>query len=331
MKNKFKNTLIALLIAVASPAWVFAGDPLVGTQFTYQGELLDNGSPANGIYDLQVNLHYNENNNTKVDVFNLPDVEVTNGLFSVVVDYGDLPFDGEARFLEFRVRPGDATGSYETLSPKQRINTTPYAIQAEFAVNGASPWMDNGSDISYSNQVFVGNRNTVSGSQLTVDSAANESPLRVFINGTTRLIVQENGGTSIGINQDAPFRGLNVRGDATQGFDAHGFVKAAAIIECGIGDVGTSGNSIRFFNNVNGNDFTQTRTGAGGSCEITVPFDVTDAFYNVSAMASGGANLFETMVGSCSTSAANQLSCQLHSISGANTALKAGVIQLLIY
>lgn len=108
----------------------------------------------------------------------------------------------------------------------------------------------------------------------------------------------------------------------------HGFVKAATSIQCGSG---INGGSDSFFNNVNGNDFTTTQNGAAGGCSITVPFDISDAFFTVSAYAIGGVKVFQTVVASCSAFSSTQIQCQLQVVAGANTSLSNGVIQLTIY
>lgn len=53
---------------------------------------------------------------------------VTNGLFTTQLDFGASAFTGDARYLEVRVRPGSSTGAYTTLSPRQQLTATPYAL-----------------------------------------------------------------------------------------------------------------------------------------------------------------------------------------------------------
>ncbi|MCF6301147.1 MAG: hypothetical protein L3J52_08530, partial [Proteobacteria bacterium] len=67
----------------------------------------------------------------------IDNVEVADGIVSLELDFTDFPFTGEDWYLNIQVREGASTGSYITMSPKQRINATPYAIQADFlAANG---------------------------------------------------------------------------------------------------------------------------------------------------------------------------------------------------
>jgi hypothetical protein len=98
------------------------------TSFTYQGQLQDGGSPANGSYDLQFGLFDAlTNGNQAASTLIIQDVTVTSGIFSVSLDFGQA-FPGASRWLEIAVRPGASTGSFTTLSPRQPITSTPYAI-----------------------------------------------------------------------------------------------------------------------------------------------------------------------------------------------------------
>ncbi|MCX7552560.1 hypothetical protein OS175_01615 [Marinicella sp. S1101] len=303
-----------------------AGTVEVGTQFTFQGELIDNGSPANGEYDFLFQLFSSSVGGSPVDFVSVEDLSVNDGLISVELDYGDMPFDGDEKYLQINVRLGDSSGSLTPLVPRQRINVTPYAIQAEFTENSSSPWVDVSGGIQYSDNVYVGSA-VFSDSLLTSAAPSNVSPFRARIGGSTRFEIQENGGTSIGSFDPAPAQGLFVESDAKQSLSAHGFVKAATNIECASG---VNGGSLSYFNNVNDNDFTTSQNGAGGGCVITVPFDISNAFFTVSAYDTGGVNVFETVVASCSPISNNELQCQLQKI-GANTAVSNGVVQLAVY
>jgi hypothetical protein len=110
-----------------------------GTAFTYQGELSDSGGPLNGFYDLTFTLFDaltagnqvpsgGPNPNLKSNV------QVNGGLFTVTLDFGSSAFTGGARWLEITVHP-HAGGATTTLSPRQQLTPTPYAIFAENVAN----------------------------------------------------------------------------------------------------------------------------------------------------------------------------------------------------
>ena len=115
----------ALLYISMSNGWAQSSD------FTYQGQLQDGGSPATGAYDLQCRLFDalvggNQVGSTQV----LEDVPVAEGIFTITLDFGAEAFPGEGRFLEIAGRPGARGGAFTTLTPLQQITTTPYALHS---------------------------------------------------------------------------------------------------------------------------------------------------------------------------------------------------------
>ena len=98
----------------------------VGTAFTYQGRLTDDGSPANGPYDFEFKLY--DGSGTQVgSTVTVDDKDVADGLFTVELDFGSDIFTGDARYLEISVRPGSG-GAYTTLLPRQTLTPAPYAL-----------------------------------------------------------------------------------------------------------------------------------------------------------------------------------------------------------
>ena len=98
-----------------------------GTAFSYQGQLNNSGSPANGFYDIQFSLSSAPSGGGQVGstVTELA-VGVTNGLFSSSVDFGAV-FTGSTTWLAISVRT-NGVGGYVGLSPLQQLTPTPYAI-----------------------------------------------------------------------------------------------------------------------------------------------------------------------------------------------------------
>lgn len=106
-----------------------------GTAFTYQGRLNANGNPGNGNYDLTFALFNNASTNTGqvgATLTNLG-VGVTNGLFTVMLDFG-ANFPGTSRWLAIGVRTNGG-GAFTALHPLQPLTPTPYAITAGGASN----------------------------------------------------------------------------------------------------------------------------------------------------------------------------------------------------
>jgi hypothetical protein len=104
----------------------------LGTAFTYQGRLTDGGSPANGSYDFRFILYDDAVGGSQVGgIATVDDQTMTEGLFTVLLDFGSSAFTGDARYLEVAVRPGASTGDYSTLSPRQALTPAPYALNAD--------------------------------------------------------------------------------------------------------------------------------------------------------------------------------------------------------
>ncbi len=129
MIRKWSFAFLPLLI------WALATSAALAqtTAFTYQGRLIDAGSPANGTYDLQFKL-FDDTNVQQGPTLTRDDVQITNGVFAVQLDFGSV-FDGSERLLEIGVRPGASLGAFTTLSPRQPLSSTPYAVRSLTAAN----------------------------------------------------------------------------------------------------------------------------------------------------------------------------------------------------
>jgi hypothetical protein len=100
------------------------------TVFTYQGRLTDNNASVTGNHDFQYSLYDASTGGIFYGTITRPNVPVTNGIFTDLVDFGDAPFaNGATRYLEIAVRPA-GVGMYTPIHPRQQVLSTPYAIQA---------------------------------------------------------------------------------------------------------------------------------------------------------------------------------------------------------
>ncbi|MHC4463675.1 MAG: hypothetical protein ACYS30_19925 [Planctomycetota bacterium] len=147
--------LIILLVRIGE------ADP-IGTAFTYQGRLMDDNQPANGIYDLECKL-FDSSDPCAAQVgptLSFENGEVLDGYFTVHMDFGIGIFDGNERWLELGIRPGDSNDVYTPLSPRQEVTPTPYAL---YSANGGADndWMVSGNDMysTPSGNVGIGTTN----------------------------------------------------------------------------------------------------------------------------------------------------------------------------
>ena len=115
--------VVLLTVAVASRAQT--------TAFTYQGRLNTNGVPATANYDLQFSLRDSASGTNLIgSPVAVSPAALTNGLFTVTLDFGSGVFDGSSRWLEIGVRKWGDTNAYTVLSPRQLLASSPYAIRA---------------------------------------------------------------------------------------------------------------------------------------------------------------------------------------------------------
>jgi hypothetical protein len=129
---------LALVVALGSVLISIQPVLAQGTAFTYQGRLNANGAPATGSYDLNFALYADSGGVLQVGgAIADSAVGVTNGLFTVTLDFG-ANFPGAARWLQIGVRT-NGVGSFTLLSPLQPLTPAPYSITAESANNLLAP------------------------------------------------------------------------------------------------------------------------------------------------------------------------------------------------
>src|SRR5580658_6755499 len=145
MKNKLQALLMALMTFGAIHH--AAGQ---GTAFTYQGRLNDSGQCANGQFDLQFELYGSASGGAPLYTSTTitSDVSVTNGLFTVTLDFGSGVFTGATYFLETDVRTNGSTSPYTVLVPRLQVLPTPYAVYAATAGAASGTLTGNGAGIT---------------------------------------------------------------------------------------------------------------------------------------------------------------------------------------
>ena len=130
--RQFKATL-ALCVCIALFSGLAASDASAQTTaFTYQGKLVDNGAPANGLYDFTVTLWNAVTNGSQIGSTSaLLNTPVVDGIFTVTLDFGAGAFTGANRFLEIGVKlSGNPIINPTLLTPRQQVLSTPYAIKS---------------------------------------------------------------------------------------------------------------------------------------------------------------------------------------------------------
>lgn len=119
------HSIVALVMLV-----IAGGAQAQGTAFTYQGQLQQNGSPANGTYDLQFSIYSAADGGSLLaGPANIPGVAVANGVFTVVLDFGGSVWGAQTNWLQIAVATNGFPG-FTPLAPRQQITPAPAAIFA---------------------------------------------------------------------------------------------------------------------------------------------------------------------------------------------------------
>jgi hypothetical protein len=185
-----------------------------GTAFAYQGRLQGGGIPVGGSYDLRFTIFDSATNGNQLGpVLTNAVTAISNGLFTVTLDFGNQ-FSGADRFLEIAVQTNGGN-TFTTLSPRQHINPTPYAITAGNVIPGSVPF----SGLSASAQAQLTNAaNGAAAAAINSSSIATNLPGNIAVtvlptgkNDTFNLqALLTNGCTVNLVNTNVPYYASNL-------------------------------------------------------------------------------------------------------------------------
>jgi hypothetical protein len=230
----------------------------MGTAWTYQGRLMDANDPADGLYDFEFRLFDDPCIGTQQgSTIEVNDLDVIDGYFTAEVDFGSSVFDGNARWLQIGVRPGDSLRYYTTLGSRQEVTPTPYALQTRgifvddngnVCIGGTNPWYALDVYKAVSDSWVAGFHNTSTGGLDggVIVRASGGDPLLVQSATANVLNVKQNG--NVGIGTIEPDRKLTV---AEGGFAVYpgpvGFTDPVIItdnFDIKLGDIGGMENDV---------------------------------------------------------------------------------------
>jgi hypothetical protein len=131
----------ALFVSILATGTLQAATPL-GSGFTYQGQLKQNGSAVTGAVTMRFSLWDSAGSGnppvggTKIGASQvLTSVPVTAGLFTVTLNAGGefgadpYPFYGDARWLQAEICADPACAGSTALGPRQPLTAVPYALE----------------------------------------------------------------------------------------------------------------------------------------------------------------------------------------------------------
>lgn len=125
-----KRLTCTLLVCCATAASVHGAGGTTSA-FTYQGQLQNTGQAVTDLCDFELRLFTAAVGGQQVgSVVFANAVPVTEGLFTIVADFGEQVFDGQELWLEITVDCPQVGGGPVVLAPRQLVTATPYAVRA---------------------------------------------------------------------------------------------------------------------------------------------------------------------------------------------------------
>ena len=142
MKTLVRSIAVGLFIVVVALTAGLAGrdgagwaqEPAasvpIGSSFMYQGRLIESSRWADGVYDFQFRLYDAPQAGAALGpAVVVENVQVRRGLFTAALDFGaGALYAGRALYLEVGVRPGDSSGPFTVLQPRQPLAPAPLAL-----------------------------------------------------------------------------------------------------------------------------------------------------------------------------------------------------------
>ena len=194
------------IIAIAMLAGSVAAQ--TDTTFTYQGELTESGTPANGSYNMDFALWDALSGGNQVgSTIQFIAQSVTDGLFTVRLDFGADVFDGSQLWLAITVDGSE-------LVPRQPLTGAPFALQMRGIVVDA----DNNVGIGTSSpacELEVANVTPGTGAEAAV--TADDAAGAIAAYSSTLPPPFEHYAGRVSLFSDAATMGLDLRADAYVG------------------------------------------------------------------------------------------------------------------
>lgn len=157
---------LAVVVGVLLIGGFNGGAAALSTGFTYQGHLVDNGTPIDGTCDVKFDLYTASSGGSSLGSQTKSSVTISGGTFSVSdLDFGASPFDGSDRWLEIRVRCPASIGAFSAaFSPRQKLTAVPYALFAISSTTDAGDIDFSSGNINLANSTSASNGNILKNS-----------------------------------------------------------------------------------------------------------------------------------------------------------------------
>lgn len=213
--------MLALVLSVANRRADASGPD---TTIVYQGRLMQNGVPANGVFDVVLRMYAAEIGGQLIDDNFYTDIQITDGYLQV---------DFESSSGAFNYAPGNSWLEVEVdgvrLTPRQRLAPAPLAIQTRGLYSDANGSLVVGTTpagslasltFSLGEAIYVVNKRWQLGIS---DTASNGITFYDFLAGVHRLAITPTG--RVGINTPTPAMPLHVEGGAGMTLTTGGYAQ----------------------------------------------------------------------------------------------------------
>lgn len=262
----------------------------VGSRFSYQGVLKENGSPVTGSRGMTFRLYSDAACTTQVGNSIVKNaVQVTDGLFTVDLGVTHSHFNGQGLWLEVEVG-GTQIGCQEILPAPYALSLRPGAL----ILGGASqvkltartglvpPYMQAG--VTASAEGTAANTDYYGVYGFGIDAGVygeSDSGAGVHAKGQEYGVYAESTGLwSSGVHAVGNPTAIYADGDVWQARASNGLVKAGVNANCN-----SAGSAINrsFTHTTLGDPITIANGASEGRCTIDFPFDINDRYWVVTA------------------------------------------------
>lgn len=153
MITNFHATLAAGLLACLLAASAAGAAGYARGDFTYRGQLMDNGLPADGAYDIEFALYADRSGGLPIDVIRSDAMELRDGVIDAPLEFIGLASDESERWVEVRMRKTGSPEPYATLAPRQSLHATSAPPKAIGVGRGAA----HAYDLAFVPNTLIGN------------------------------------------------------------------------------------------------------------------------------------------------------------------------------
>jgi hypothetical protein len=216
MEKALVKHSMALVVALSIAALADSPAGAQSTAFTYQGRLDDAGQPTSGLHDFRFRLFDVASGGMPIGYpLCVDNVSVIDGVFSVLLDFGQQYATTAQRHLEIEVRrdtglPCANEAGFVVMTPRQQLTATPIASHANsaFSLDAADGSPASAVFVDDSGNVGIGTttpaaRLDVRGGPILVENLGDQADLLWLASERSWVFRQENTGAETALKLES--------------------------------------------------------------------------------------------------------------------------------